>query len=184
MAEDNLEEEKKTFKTFAEEKGASSKEVEQFLDILLDKITEIRYVATASGELPDSINFKDYTHFRDEMGECISFLIIIERHLGKTEEKRRLKLAEKFDELTVAVWSILLEGSLSFLRILSSRYFLPMGTKHVFTHELRVLYDAQKILKEPRLQPLISEEVVKRRNSAERILHEVIDRAPQLLQLT
>jgi hypothetical protein len=168
---------------FIEDK-TSGKEVEHFLEILLGKVTHIHEVTNTSNEETETINFDNYSQFRDEMSECISFLIIIERHLSKTIESRRLKLAEKFDELTVAVWSILLEGSLGFLKILSLRHFLPIGTKHIFMHELRTLYDAEKVLHESRLKHLVTDTVLKRRNSAERILHEVIDRAPQLLQLT
>ncbi len=164
------------------EKKTSDKEVERFLDVLLAKISGVHQLTTETEESSDDIHFDEYRHFRDAVSECLSFLIIIERHLTNVEEPKRTALHEKFDELTVAVWSILLEGALKYLGILATKEFLPIGTKYIFVEELRTLYDADKVLKNEKYEALVSGTVLKRRTSAERILNEVIDRAPRLLQ--
>ena len=161
----------------------SGKEAEKFLDILLTKISDVHNLTTETEDTSDEIQFKDYQHFREAVGECLSFLIIIERHLTRVEEPKRTALHEKFDELTVAVWSILLDGALKYLGILATKEFLPIGTKYIFVDELRTLYEADKVLKDDRYEALVSGVILKRRVSAEKILNEVIDCAPQLLQL-
>ncbi|MBL6929612.1 MAG: hypothetical protein ISR44_10610 [Rhodospirillales bacterium] len=166
-----------------DDKKTSGEEAERFLDILLAKLSDVHKLTAASKEPADEIQFEDYQQFRESVGECLSFLIIIERHLTRVKEPKRTALHEKFDELTVAVWSILLDGALKFLGILAAKDFLPMGTKYIFVDELRTLYEADKVLKDEKYETLVGGAIIKRRNSAEKILNEIIDRAPQLLQL-
>ncbi|MBL6945125.1 MAG: hypothetical protein ISR47_00635 [Rhodospirillales bacterium] len=161
----------------------SGKEAAKFLDILHTKILDVYELTGKIAGASDDIQFDDYRIFREAVGECLSFLIIIERHLTRVEEAKRVALQTKFDELTVAVWSILLDGALKFLGILATKEFLPIGTKFIFVDELRTLYDADKVLKDEKFKTFVSATILKRRSSAEKILNEVIDRAPQLLQL-
>ena len=161
----------------------SDRKAEEFLGILSDRIEELLEVSRLPQENPQEINFDDYQKFRDMMGECLSFLIIIERRINLTGEDRRKRLFEQFDSLTVAVWSILLDGSLSFLTVICEKEFLPLGTRHVFVQELRTLYDAEQVLKEDKYENYLMANVVEQRDKAERILNAIIDRAPQLLNL-
>jgi hypothetical protein len=161
----------------------SDRKAEEFLGILSDRIEELLEVSRLPQENPQEINFDDYQKFRDMMGECLSFLIIIERRINLTGEDRRKRLLEQFDSLTVAVWSILLDGSLSFLTVICEKEFLPLGTRHVFVQELRTLYDAEQVLKEDKYENYLMANVVEQRDKAERILNAIIDRAPQLLNL-
>jgi len=161
----------------------SDRKAEEFLGILSDRIEELLEVSRLPQENPQEINFDDYQKFRDMMGECLSFLIIIERRINLTGEDRRKRLLEQFDSLTVAVWSILLDGSLSFLTVICEKEFLPLGTRHVFVQELRTLYDAEQVLKEDKYENYLMANVVEQRDKAERILNAIIDRTPQLLNL-
>jgi len=161
----------------------SDRKAEEFLGILSDRIEELLEVSRLPQENPQEINFDDYQKFRDMMGECLSFLIIIERRINLTGEDRRKRLLEQFDSLTVAVWSILLDGSLSFLTVICEKEFLPLGTRHVFVQELRTLYDAEQVLKEDKYENYLMANVVEQRDKAERILNAIIDRTPQRLNL-
>lgn len=161
----------------------SDTDAKKFLEVLQDRIADLLELSQAPKKRPDIINFEDYQKFREMMAECLSFLIIIERRIDQSESSKKDELAEQFDELTAAIWSILLDGSLSFLTVICEKDFLPIGTKHVFVQELKTLYDAEKILKQEKLIERLKKDVLNQRDKAERILEEIIDRAPQLLQL-
>ena len=47
----------------------------------------------------------------------------------------------------------------------------------------KTLYDAEKVLKQEKFEKYLKNVVLSHRHKAERILEQVIDRAPQLLQL-
>ncbi len=161
----------------------SDKDAKQFLEVLQDRVSELLVLSQAPKNRPDEINFEDYQKFREMMGECLSFLIIIERRIEQSESSKIEELAEQFDELTAAIWSILLDGSLGFLTVICEKDFLPIGTKHVFVQELKTLYDAEKVLKQEKFVKRLKKDVLTQRDKAERILEQIIDRAPQLLQL-
>ena len=161
----------------------TDRKAEEFLAILDVRIQDLMLVSRLPKDNPDSINFDDYQKFRDMMGECLSFLIIIERRIDLLEDERRDRLREQFDGLTVVVWSILLDGSLSFLTVICEKDFLPLGTRHVFVQELRTLHDAEVVLKDEKYSGHLKNTAIEQRDKAERILNAIIDRAPQLLNL-
>ena len=163
-------------------KRESGNKIEGFLSILEQRITKIQAISYIPEEHPSEIYFDDYLHFCNMMDECLSFLIIIERHLTRLPDPRRTELQNKFEELSVAVWSVLLDGSLRFLKVISTKELLPVGTRHIFVHELRTLHDAEKNLKQEKYEKYLDKNVIARRKTAERILNEVIERAPRLLQ--
>ena len=90
---------------------------------------------------------------------------------------------EQFDQLTVTIWSVLLSGSLNFLTVICAKEYLPIGTNHVFVQELKTLYDAEKVLKQEKYAQYMKHGILDQRGRAERILEEIINRAPQLLDL-
>ncbi len=161
----------------------TDRKAEEFLAILDVRIQDLMRVSKLPKDNPESINFDDYQKFRDMMGECLSFLIIIERRIDLLEDERHDRLREQFDGLTVVVWSILLDGSLSFLTVICEKDFLPLGTRHVFVQELRTLHDAEVVLKDEKYEGYLKTNAIEQRDKAERILHAIIDRAPQLLNL-
>tara|TARA_B100001964_G_C14164304_1_gene568302 strand:+ start:402 stop:905 length:504 start_codon:yes stop_codon:yes gene_type:complete len=161
----------------------SDQDAKKFLILLQERVAELLTLSLAPKNWPDEINFEDYQKFRKMMGECLSFLIIIERRIEQSESSKKEELSEQFDELTTAIWSILLDGSLGFLNVISKIDFLPIGTKHVFVQELKTLYDAEKVLKQEKFEKYLKKDVLSHRHKAEQILEQIIDRAPQLLQL-
>jgi hypothetical protein len=72
---------------------------------------------------------------------------------------------------------------LKFLRAVAEEEHLPLGSREVFLHEVKTLYDAYNILTLDRYANKVEEETLKKRTAAERILNEIIDRAPMLLDL-
>lgn len=117
------------------------------------------------------------------MSECLSFSIIIERRIEQNTTSKKEELEEQFQQLTVAIWSVLLSGSLNFLTVICAKEFLPIGTNHVFAQELKTLYDAGNVLRQEKFIKFMKQDILDQRGRAERILEEIINRAPQLLNL-
>lgn len=157
--------------------------VEQFMEVLAERITQLATLCQSPKESLNEINFVEYQKFREMMSECLSFLIIIERRLEQSDTPKAEELADQFDELTAAVWAILLEGSLGYLKQICAKELLPIGTKFIFIQELKTLYDAEKTIKQGKFSKHLKEHILDQRGKAERILEEIIDRAPQLLKL-
>ena len=151
--------------------------------ILETKIGELQAITVVPESHPSEINFDDFQAFRETMGECLSFLIIIERHLRAVEEPRRTELQNVYDDLTAAVWSILLGGSLRFLNAISVKEHLPLGTRYIFVHELRTLHEAEKTLRKKKYSKRVDKSVKNQRKKAEKILTMIIDKASSLLDL-
>jgi hypothetical protein len=157
-------------------------EAERFLDILEGQVRDM--MAYAEIRMPDGdINFEIYNKFRDMMAECLSFLIIIDHRIAQAGEAKRETLKEQLDKLTVALWSVLLDGSLGFLELIAQHEFLPIGTRYIFINELATLHQARNILTYPESKRMLSEETSSRLATAEKILTLIIERAPSLLQL-
>ena len=118
------------------------------------------------------------------MGECLSFLIIIEHRIQLNGSAKKERLEEKYEELTVFIWLVLLDGSLNYFSVISEKDFLPIGTHHIFMQKLKTLYDGENILKQVKFQDRLNNTVLDKRDKAERVLETIIDRAPQLLNIT
>ena len=147
----------------------SADKAEEFLGILETKVGDLQAISIIPESHPSEIDFKHYQEFRNTMGECLSFLIITERCLEVVAEPRCTELRDGFDDLTVAVWSILLEGSLRFFNVISMKEHLPLGTRHVFVRELKTLHDAEKKLRKKKYKNRVSKDVRDRREKAEKI---------------
>ncbi len=160
------------------------KDAETFLQLLSERVAELAALSEIPKQQKENINFEDYQEFRNMMGECLSFLIIIERRIHLNESSKKEKLEEQYETLTVLIWSVLLDGSLNYLSVISEKEFLPIGTRYVFIQELKTLYDAENVLKQEKYQDHLNEAVLDKRDKAERILETIIDRAPQLLNMS
>lgn len=162
-------------------------EIEQFLRILEKRIRQLgeTVAAAADGLDPESpeISFADYVRSRDLSSECWAFSIVIERRLDDYQGPGKGKMRERFDDLTIDIWSMLLSCSLYFLDSLSRREYLPIGSREIFVREIKTLYDAHKLLADPRYDNRISDTLRRQHHRAERILNEIIERAPALLNL-
>ena len=159
-------------------------EAKHFLEVLTERIDELK---ARSAVLDDSLvemHFAEYQQFRDVMSGCLTFTIIIQNRvdrIAENDKKTADPLGEQLDRLTIAIWSVLLRGSLRFFQVISRHDTLPLGTRDVFTRELRTLHDANKVFQNDRYRTLTDEAMQKNRKVAEKILVEIIERAPGLL---
>lgn len=168
------------------QKSAERQQIEEFLRVLEKRIRLLgeAVAVTAGGEDPENtLGFADYVRSRDLSSECWAFSIVIERRLEEYTGSDKARLTDRFEDLTVQIWSMLLSCSLYFLDTLSRREFLPIGSREVFLREIKTLYDAHKMLSDSRYADRIDESLRNRHHRAERILNEIIERAPTLLNL-
>ena len=158
-------------------------DAERFLTALEKKIQELLVLSKIPISNPTKLSFVDYKKFREKSDECLSFLVIIEGRISEVEGERKDLLSEQFDKLVVATWSVLMEGSIGFLTVLSERAYLPVGTRHVFEQELKTLSEAEDVMKENNNQKLLADNMAEKRAKAKEILNVVIERAPALLNV-
>jgi hypothetical protein len=161
-------------------------DIERFLDILEKRVRELSQSTAALGDMigtDSSLRFSDYVRSRDLSSECWAFSIVIERRIDDYSGSERETLRQRFELLTVVIWSTLLDCSLKFLDALSRQPHLPLGSREIFVREIKILYDAHHLLDNPRYASVIDDGMRGRQHQAERILTEIIDRAPALLNL-
>jgi len=161
-----------------------AEEVALFLTALKVKIDSLQASSRILEGTPDHPpRFMDYARTRNLTSECLAFLIVIERRVDTLPDHSRPPLREVLDEHTIALWSGLLECSLTFLRAIADETHLPLGSREVFLREIKTLYDANGVLSRPEFEGRLPPDILNRQRSAERILNEIIDRAPRLLDL-
>ena len=158
-------------------------DAERFLTALQEKVQELLVLSKIPAADPETLSFVDYTKFREKTDECLSFLVIIEGRISEVEGERKELLSEQFDKLVTATWSVLMEGSIGFLSVLSEREFLPVGTRHVFQQELKTLSEAEEVMKENKNEKFLGSNMTEKRAKARQILNVVIEKAPELLDV-
>lgn len=162
-------------------------EIERFLSLLEQRVQELGRSTTDLARTMNGgtghLRFADYVHSRDLSSECWAFSIVIERRIEEYHGHDAEMLQGRFELLTVTIWSALLDCSLQFLNALAREEHLPLGSREVFVREIKTLYDAHRLLGDPRYTHTIDEPMRSRQRQAERILTEIIDRAPALLNL-
>jgi hypothetical protein len=127
--------------------------------------------------------FTDYARTRNLTSECMAFLIVIDRRIDALPDHMQVEPRQILESHTIDLWGTLLECSLAFLRAISGQAHLPLGSREVFVREIKTLHDAQAVLSQDRFSGKVPESTMDRLKQAERILNEVIDRAPRLLDL-
>lgn len=164
--------------------GAQLAELDRFAESLSRRIAalaESGHVLEGNNDQPP--RFMDYARTRNLTSECLAFMIVIERRVDALPEEHQERYRIQCDRQFVAVWSTLLECSLAFLHSVSQEEHLPLGSREVFLREIKTLHDAHGTLSQNRFKGLVPEDVLVRQRQAEKILNEIIDRAPRLLDL-
>lgn len=166
------------------------REVERFLDALE---RQVHTLTESTSHLVRSLqedhkegmptHFSSYVRTRDLTSECWAFSIVIERHIDLLDPQEALPFRLRFTQLTVKIWTALLDCSLKFLDALSREANLPLGSREVFVREIKTLYDASRWLADERYEGLIDQDMQVKQRQAERILTTIVDRAPALLEL-
>ncbi len=158
-------------------------EAKHFLGILEQRITEMTACSLMVNDDLSFLRLDDYLRFRDLMSACWTFSILIENRIGQLEDDTVPELLDKFDQLTVAIWSVLIRGALKFFRIVSQEDYLPLGSREIFMRELKTLYDADRLFVQERYRNRIDADTMADLETSEKILSEIIEKAPRLLEI-
>lgn len=167
----------------AEHNTSGRKEVERFMEVFAKRLEALNSSVETFDLKGGDIQFKDFLDFQNLTSELLTFLIIIEKRLQTLNRESKDKLIARLDDLVIAIWSILLKGALSFFVVMAEDQYLPLGSREVFMRELRTLDEAQAKLSASPYKEKVSDEIKQRLEKAERILLEVIEKAPSLLEL-
>jgi hypothetical protein len=124
-----------------------------------------------------------YSAFRDRCDDFDTLAIVIEYRLKNLRGGRDSQLERQFEELQLFMLTATLQTSLHFLKILSQKNDLPLGSKDILLGELRSIYRVKQLLELDRYKTKISSRAAKDIETAEEILSLIIERAPSLLQL-
>ncbi len=162
------------------------REAKQFLFILTERISDLSASAGAHKKAASSTSFSEYQKFRDLSAGCLTFTIIIQNRVERisaSDPALATQFGKRLDILTIQIWGILLGGALEFFQVISQHHALPLGTRDVFTRELRTLHEAGKIFREPRYAEHADKSMHKNAEVAEKILFQIIEKAPSLLEI-
>jgi hypothetical protein len=162
-------------------KTYSRAEVEQLLGALEQSATSVIKTAGLASAEAKKDKFQAYQKFKVKCDDFDTLSILIEHRLKNMRGGKEKDLEEKFEELTLFLFTATLTASLHFLRILSERDALPLGSRDLFMRELRNLHRANEKVNEDRFAKRIGERTRNDIKVAEEILSVIIDRAPALL---
>jgi hypothetical protein len=168
----------------SEDVWKQARDLSAFLDSLGRRIATLRdsgHVLDADEDQPS--RFTDYARTRNLTSECLAFLIVIDRRIDTLPDHMQAEPRRILEDHTIDLWGTLLECSLAFLRTIADQTHLPLGSREVFVREIKTLHDAHAILSQDRFAGKVPESTMDKQKQAERILNEVIDRAPRLLDL-
>lgn len=159
-------------------------EAERFLEALAEKsnVLDAAIAEAKSGVARSS--FAAYKAFADSAGDFDGFCILIEYRIKKVEPGPvRASLESRLLTERVQAMSRMLKASIELIGALAGQRVFPLGAKDVFLRELRSLYGLKNTLaREPFLGQLPAE-TGRDVELAEKILREIIDKAPALLDL-
>ena len=141
----------------------------------------IKAARLATSARPDQ--FEGYTAFRERCDDFDTLAILIEHRLRNIAGGRAEDLEHKFTELKVFILSATLKASLHFLRMLSERDALPLGSRDIFLRELRKLHAAQAKMTASDIAEHLDARAAADLKVVEEILNLILDRAPTLLDL-
>jgi hypothetical protein len=160
-------------------------EIERFLDALDEKVAALRdVVAETKSEVARS-SFANYKKFADACGDFDSFCILIEYRLKRLPQGPACaQLGARFQGARVAHMSRQLKTSIELMGIVASTNALPLGAKDLFLRELRSIYALKNALSEPPFADGVAAETAHDIELAEKILREIIERAPTLFELS
>lgn len=94
------------------------------------------------------------------------------------------EMQDQFDGLKIAVAHAQIKASMKFFYVLSASVKLPLGSRFLFSSELKRLYTLRTELTNSKYNGKLSEETLEDLETAELILREIIEKAPSLLNFT
>ncbi len=160
-------------------------EIRPFLDILETKLHALALDAQVVLNSTALEGFGAYVRLRNLLSECRALIIIIEERVRQAREMNEPVdvFEEKLALLTTRLWETLLGTALHFFRQISHTPELPLGSRDVFMRELQTLHEARKTLRQEPFTRHVQEGTLDDLDLAEKLLREIIERAPGLLEL-
>lgn len=160
-------------------------EAERFLEALGEKTAVLEAaIADAKGGIARS-SFAAYKIFADAAADFDGFCILIEYRIKKVEPgPERASLESRLLTSRVHAMSRMLKASIELIGGLAGQRVFPLGAKDVFLRELRSLYALKNTLGRAPFASQLPAETGRNVDLAEKILREIIDKAPALLDLT
>lgn len=157
-------------------------EIKRLLKTLDERVAEL---PSSQDILPSgassAVRIDAYMRFRNAIGECRSLVIVIQGKLGRAPASFVAEAVQQLDKATMAIFAAMLTGNLKYLTFLSEHEDLPLGSRSILMEELRALHEAHLVLTGDKYRGIVPADMEARVEKAERILAEIIERAPSLL---
>lgn len=157
-------------------------EVEDFLSRLELRARKLIALADQLEKGADKSDITGYRPFREEVDNFKALSLIIAERLKRLEKHpKKEELEEQFHKLQVLMLRIVIKTSLKFFFVMSAKENLPLGAREMFQSELRTLYEAERMISEPKYITQLDESARDDLDAAKSILEEIIEKAPALL---
>ena len=158
------------------------KEVEHFLSQLEKRGRILVAIAAELEALADTTDVTRYRPFREQVDNFKALSLILSERLAALENHpRKDELEQQFHKLQVLMLRLVIKTSLKFFFVMSAKPFLPLGSRELFQSELRTLYEAEKMLSDPKYKSDLDDGAQDDLDMARDILEEIIQHAPALL---
>ncbi|MBC05299.1 hypothetical protein [Thalassospira sp.] len=157
-------------------------EVEEFLSRLELRARKLISLADVLDKNADKSDVTGYRPFREEVDNFKALSIVIMERMNKLESHpKKEELEEQFHKLQVLMLRLVIKTSLKFFFIMSAKEHLPLGAREMFQSELRTLYEAERMISDPRYISQLDDSAKEDLDTAKDILEEIIEKAPALL---
>jgi len=160
-------------------------EARRFLDALDEKADGIATLLAGTKDDVARSSYSAYKRFADAVNDFDSFCILIEYRIKRVPEgDERMSLEARFQSARLAHMSRQLKTSIEMMALVAAAKELPLGAKDLFLRELRAIYALKNSLSSPPFDGNLPAETAHDVELAEKILREIIERAPALLDLS
>ncbi|MBC44641.1 MULTISPECIES: hypothetical protein [Thalassospira] len=160
-------------------------EVEEFLSRLELRARKLIALADELEKHAGKSDVTGYRPFREEVDNFKALSLVIMERLNKLESHpKKEELEEQFHKLQVLMLRIVIKTSLKFFFIMSAKENLPLGAREMFQSELRTLYEAERMISDPRYISQLDASAKEDLDTAKSILEEIIEKAPALLNFS
>jgi len=157
-------------------------EVEEFLSRLELRARKLIALANTLEKNADKSDVTGYRPFREEVDNFKALSLVIMERMNKLESHpKKEELEKQFHKLQVVMLRIVIKTSLKFFFVMSAKENLPLGAREMFQSELRTLYEAERMISDPRYISQLDDSAKDDLEIAKSILEEIIEKAPALL---
>ncbi|MDG4721286.1 MULTISPECIES: hypothetical protein [Thalassospira] len=157
-------------------------EVEEFLSRLELRARRLVALADNLEKTTDKMDVTGYRPFREEVDNFKALSLVISERLKKLEKHpKKEELEGQFHKLQVLMLRLVIKTSLKFFFVMSAKENLPLGAREMFQSELRTLFEAERMISDPRYISQLDESARDDLETAKSILEEIIEKAPALL---